>query len=198
MDPPGIYSVILDGEEIASGGPEMKFGEILHIGNCDCPEGTSLLSVVAVKNPYSMEWALSHENHTLVGKDIFNGTMSGSVEIFEECIPDGCWYLTNTQCDESLGCLIYTDWSYNVTYKGTSQSDSGGCQFCNNIPLGECWSNKILAPTPGPTSNPTLSPQPSMKWTPFPTYPAPTIVQIQDPDEQLPSNAPIAASEQLA
>lgn len=140
LDPPGVYSLMLDGKEITRG-REFKLGEIKHFGNCDCPEGASQLSIIAAKNSRPMEWALSYPNKTLTGEHIFHGTMDNTVEIFEECIPQGCWYLTNPQCDDEKGCLIGLDWFYNVTYNGTSQTDSGGCEFCPIIALGECTSH---------------------------------------------------------
>jgi hypothetical protein len=68
MDPPGGYSLMLDGTEVANGGG-FGFGEIKQIaGDCECPAGHSLLSIVAVKesnNEPLMEWALSYQNRCL-------------------------------------------------------------------------------------------------------------------------------------
>lgn len=47
MDPPGVYSLMLDSKEVTQGGGDFMRGEIIRIGNCDCPVGTYLLSILA-------------------------------------------------------------------------------------------------------------------------------------------------------
>jgi hypothetical protein len=99
---------MLDGEEVANGdnfrfneGGDFKYGETKYItGDCDCPAGLTRLSIVAKNisgSDIPMEWALSHQNTTLTEEYVFNRTMDHDVEIFEECIPEGCWHLTNPQ-----------------------------------------------------------------------------------------------------
>ena len=124
----GGYSVMLDGEEVASGGSDFSYGESKYItGNCDCPAGLTLLSVMAqdsYDNEIPMEWALSYQNKTAEREYVFNRTMDHEVEIFEECIPDGCWQLTNPQYHASAFATVYNVyddndaydwWAYNIT-----------------------------------------------------------------------------------
>jgi hypothetical protein len=66
---------MIDGIEAANGGT-FEFGEIKHIGDCDCPH--SLLSIAAVKsaencNSPPTEWALPYQNRTSVGDYVWNG-----------------------------------------------------------------------------------------------------------------------------
>ena len=79
MDSLAGYWLMLDGIEVANGGT-FEFGEIKHIGDCDCPARNSLLSIVAVKsaencNTPPMEWALPYhyQNRTSVGDYVWNG-----------------------------------------------------------------------------------------------------------------------------
>ena len=78
MDSPSGYSLMLDGIEAANG-DIFEFGEIKHIGDCDCPARHSQFSVVAVKsvencNSPPMEWALlPNQNRTSVGDYVWNG-----------------------------------------------------------------------------------------------------------------------------
>jgi hypothetical protein len=185
---PGGYSVMLDGEEVANGG-DFGFGETRFItGDCNCPAGLSLLSIVAKNSPDSyipMEWALSHQNSTSAEEYVFNRTMDHEVEIFEECIPNGCWHLSNPQCHEAHTVVyndddaeVYdddtyygSDWWYNVTYKGWSKAKSGDGNFCpegdETISFGECLRGennavdyRTVAPTtsisPSSSSSPTI------------------------------------------
>jgi hypothetical protein len=93
-----------------------------------------------------MEWALSHQNKTVEREYVFNRTMDHDIEIFEECIPDGCWHLSNPQCHNVYcwGDLAYDDWWYNVTYNGWSKAKDGEGRdyFCpegdETISFGEC------------------------------------------------------------
>jgi hypothetical protein len=182
---PGGYSLMLDGEEVASGGSDFSYGESKYItGNCDCPAGLTLLSIMAANISGSyiipMEWALSHQNSTLAEEYVFNRTMDHEVEIFEECIPDGCWHLTNPQCHARAFATVYYDeydedvnsyWSYNITYKGWSEVKFGDGDFCpegnETISFGECLPGendavdyRTIAPTtsisPTSSSSPTL------------------------------------------
>ena len=77
MDSPSGYSLMIDGIEAANGGT-FEFGEIKHIGDCDCPARHSLLSIAAVKsaencNSPPTEWALPYQNRTSVGDYVWNG-----------------------------------------------------------------------------------------------------------------------------
>jgi hypothetical protein len=177
---PGGYSVMLDGEEKANGN-DFGFGETKFItGDCNCPAGLTLLSIMAKDSSGSdipMEWALSYQNKTAEREYVFIRTMDHDIEIFEECIPEGCWHLTNPQCD---GVVIYdkvnTNWWYSITYKGWSETKSRGWdQFCpqgdETISFGECLPGenvKVKSPTnpptssPWPTYNPTISASPTM------------------------------------
>jgi hypothetical protein len=175
MNSPSGYSLMLDGVEVANGDTfefgENKYGEIKHIGDCVCPARHSLLSIVAVKNNnvIPMEWALSYQNKTATEEYVWNVSISNDVEIFEECIPDGCWHLTNPQCfPTGWFCLVDTDWFYNVTYKGYSKNGMGGCEFCPiDIAFGECL--------PGETATvqypqQTYSPTPRWAYSPTSSY----------------------------
>jgi hypothetical protein len=150
MQVPGGYSVMLDGEEVANGDDfrfnetksvtagDFKFVETKYItGDCDCPAGLSLLSIVAkdsIDVDIPMEWALSYQNKTAAREYVFNHTMDHEVEIFEECIPEGCWHLSNPRCHvDCCADLAYdSDWWYNVTYGGLSKAKGGEGidQFC--------------------------------------------------------------------
>jgi hypothetical protein len=185
MQVPCGYSVILDGEEVASGGADFSYGESKYItGNCGCPAGLTLLSIVAQDRSSSdipMEWALSHQNSTLAEEYVFNRTMDHDVEIFQECIPEGCWHLTNPQCHAGASATVYynnddddgfSEWWYNITYKGWSKATKGGDgDFCpegnETISFGECLPGenvavdyRTIAPTtsisPTSSSSPTL------------------------------------------
>lgn len=163
MQVPGSYSVMLDGEEVANGDDfrfnetksvtdgDFKFGETKYItGDCNCPAGLSLLSIVAKDNMVDvdipMEWALSNQNKTAAREYVFNRSMDHEVEIFEECIPEGCWHLSNPRCHVfCCADLGYdNDWWYNVTYGGLSEAKDGEGrdQFCpdgdETISFGEC------------------------------------------------------------
>jgi hypothetical protein len=167
---PGGYSVMLDGEEVANGdnfqfkeGGDFKFGETKYInGDCDCPAGLTRLSIVAKNisgSDIPMEWALSHQNTTLTEEYVFNRTMDHDVEIFEECIPKGCWHLTNPQCHAGALATFYNDdyyfndngfdWWYNITYKGGSEAKRGNGNFCpegdETISFGECLPEEKIA-----------------------------------------------------
>ena len=183
---PGGYSVMLDGEEVANGGGDFEFFETKYItGDCNCPAGLSLLSIVA-KNSYNtdipMEWALSHQNSTSAEEYVFIRTMDHEVEIFEECIPNGCWHLSNPQCHEAHTAFYdddahyYGDWSYNVTYKGLSEAKGGEGNFCpegkETISFGECLPGENVAVDR--TASPTTSISPSSSSSP--TYPPTTSI----------------------
>ena len=160
LDPPAGYALMLDGIEVANGG-DFRIGEIQHIGNCDCPAGHSLLSIIAKDNGHEdpeMEWALSYQNRTSAGEYFFRRTMHDTIEIFEQCIPEGCWQLTNPQCSGYSSCVVTPEWLYNVTYKGWSQSDKGSCGFCPiDIAFGECLPIETAAVQYERTYSPTPS-----------------------------------------
>jgi hypothetical protein len=182
---PGGYSVMLDGEEVANGG-DFSYGESKYItGDCDCPAGLTLLSIVAQNGELSnMEWALSHQNSTLAEEYVFIRTMGHTVEIFEECIPEGCWHLSNPQCHAADAYYnnddnVYGfDWSYNITYKGWSKANGGDANFCpegnETISFGECLPGenievdyRTIAPTtlsPSSSSSPTLCTGSTPDW----------------------------------
>jgi protocatechuate 3,4-dioxygenase beta subunit len=189
MKDPGGYSVMLDGVKVANGGDfrftengDNRFVETKYItGNCDyCSEKTTLLSIVArtssnIKTP--MAWALSYQNSTLAEVYVFNHTMDYNVEIFEECIPEGCWHLTNPLCHGSLinddDAFVSDDWWYNVTYKGWSENKhgKGSDYFCprgdETISFGECLPGEnavVNYRTNSPTISisPTSSPKPTL------------------------------------
>jgi hypothetical protein len=158
---PGGYSVMLDGEEVASGGADFRYGESKHItGDCNCPAGLSLLSIMAIDSSGSdipMEWALSYQNSTLAEEYVFIHTMDHEAEIFEECIPDGCWHLSNPQCHDRAFATVYDDdhddgyseWGYNITYKGWSEVKRGNGDFCpegnETISFGGCLPGENVA-----------------------------------------------------
>jgi hypothetical protein len=203
---PGGYSVMLDGKEVANGddfrfkeGGDLRFGETKYItGDCNCPAGLSLLSIVASDSKFleiQMRWALSYQNNTSAGEYAFIRTMNHTVEIFEECIPEGCWHLSNPQCHErwftdDLVDYMYGNWWYNITYNGLSEikSSEGTEYFCpqgnETISFGECLPGenvtvKYVTPTMSPTASisPTCSnntPGCFELGIPYPTYP-PTI-----------------------
>ena len=179
MQVPGGYSVMLDGEEVANGGADLGYGTTKYItGDCTvCPAGLSLLSIVAKDSVQDipMGWALSHQNSTSAEEYVFNHTMDHEVEIFEECIPDGYWHLTNPQCNGSPinddDAFVSVDWWDNVTYKGLSKIKSGNGNFCpeggETISFGEYLPGeniavdyRTIAPTtsisPSSSSSPTL------------------------------------------
>ena len=160
MQVPCGYSVILDGEEVASGGADFRYGESKHItGDCNCPAWLSLLSIMAIDSSGSdipMEWALSYQNKTAEREYVFIRTMNHDIEIFEECIPDGCWHRSNPQYhagafgtvyyddyyDDDNG--IFSDWWYNITYKGWSEFKRGNGNFCDEtISFGECLPGEL-------------------------------------------------------
>jgi hypothetical protein len=102
-----------------------------------------------------MEWALSHQNSTSTEEYVFIRTLDHEVEIFEECIPEGCWHLTNPKCHGAV-TVVYDDdayygdeWYYNVTYKGWSEIKSGDGYFCpegkETIAFGECLLGENIA-----------------------------------------------------
>ena len=157
LQAPGGYSVMLGGEEVANGddfwfkqGGDFKFGETKYItGDCNCSTGLTLLYIVAKNFDYNipMEWALSYQNKTAAREYVFNRTMGNNIEIFEECIPEGCWHLSNPQChtDCWTDLALDDDWWYNVTYNDGLPEIKGGegrDQFCpegdETISFGEC------------------------------------------------------------
>jgi hypothetical protein len=176
---PGGYSVMLDGEEVANGGADLGYGTTKYItGDCTgCPAGLSPLSIVAKNIACSdipMEWALSHQNSTSAEEYVFIRTMDHEVEIFEECIPEGCWHLTNPKCHEAHTVVYdddfyYGDWSYNVTYKGLSEIKGGYGNFCpegdETISFGECLPGENIA-VDYRTVAPTTSLSPSSSSSP--------------------------------
>ena len=171
---PGGYSVMLDGVEVANGGADFSYGETKYItGNCDCDTGLSLLTILT--NSYMpMEWALSHQNSTSAEEYVFNHTMDQEFEIFEECIPEGCWHLSNPKCHGAV-TVVYDDdaycgyWWYNVTYKGWSEIKSGVGNFCpegkETISFGECLPGENIA-VDYRTASPTTSMSPSSSSSP--------------------------------
>jgi hypothetical protein len=178
MQVPGGYSAMLDGEEVANGGDFLDYGATKYItGDCNCPAGLSLLSIVAENiagSDFPMEWALSHQNSTSAEEYVFIRTLDHEVEIFEECVPDGCWHLTNPKCHEA-GTVVYYDdayygyWWYNVTYKGWSKIKSGDGVFCpegnETISFGECLPGENNA-VDYRTASPTTSISPSSSSSP--------------------------------
>jgi hypothetical protein len=152
IEDPGGYSVMLDGEEVANG-DDFSYGETKYItGDCHCPAGLSLLSIMTYSIDFDipMEWALSHQNSTSAEEYVFIRTIDHNVEIFEECIPEGYWHLTNPQCHEAFATLYdkyddiveFPQWGYNITYKGWSEAKRGDGDFCpegnETISFGEC------------------------------------------------------------
>jgi hypothetical protein len=182
MQVPSGYSVMLDGEEVANGGADFIYGESKYItGDCDCPAGLTLISIVAQNWWFTkMEWALSHQNSTSTEEYVFTRTMDHIIEIFEECIPDGCWHLTNPQC-AGASATVYNDdfyyvddvipyvWWYNITYKGWSEAKGGDGVFCpegsETISFGECLSGENVA-VDYRTASPTTSISPSSSSSP--------------------------------
>ena len=173
------YSVMLDGVEVANGGADFSYGETKYItGDCDCDAGLSLLSIVAKDNMVNadipMEWALSHQNSTSAEEYVFICTMDHTAEIFEECIPEGCWHLSNPKCHGAV-TVVYDDdayygyWWYNVTYKGWSEIKSGDGNFCpegkETISFGECLPGENIA-VDYRTASPTTSMSPSSSSSP--------------------------------
>lgn len=161
MSPPGVYSLILEGEEVARGGEFDRY--YLHrIGECDCPAGESLLTVDAEKFTYldetQLNWSLSHQNQlkdpTLRGTPLFRGTLlhgTSSIGYFEECIPDDSCYNLNifpAQIpDFAFPCIeeyYGGHWSYDVTFNGTLLSSNyDEFLFCpRSIGIGECSSKQ--------------------------------------------------------
>jgi hypothetical protein len=182
----GGYSVILDGEEVASGGSDFSYVVTKHItGNCDCPAGLSRLSIMAADlnmgpdQTIPMEWALSYQNSTLAEEYVFNRTMDHKVELFEECIPEGCWHLTNPQCHARAFTTVYYNndddyyynyyWWYNITYKGWSKAKDGAGDFCpegnETISFGECLPGENVA-VDYRTASPTTSISPTSSSSP--------------------------------
>jgi hypothetical protein len=199
---PGGYSVMLDGVEVANG-DDFSQSETKYItGDCNCPAGLSLLSIVA-KNSYDvdipMEWALSYQNKTAEREYVFNRTMNHDIEIFEECIPDGCWHLSNPQC-HNVHCwsdLVYDDWwAYNITYKGWSKAkreEGGRDYFCpegdETISFGECLPGenatvKYIRYTPTISISPLSSSSPTYPLTTSisPSTSSPTLCTGNTPD----------------
>ena len=165
----------------SGGGGDFSYGVTKYItGDCDCPAGLTLISIVAQNWWFTtMEWALSHQNSTSTEEYVFTRTMDHTVEIFEECIPEGCWHLSNPQCHDRAFATVYYnnddddgfDWSYNITYKGWSKAKGGNGDFCpegnETISFGECLPGenvavdyRTIAPTtsisPTSSSSPTL------------------------------------------
>jgi hypothetical protein len=181
---PGGYSVMLDGVEVANGDDFSQSKTKYITGDCDCPAGLTLLSIVAQGfNP--IEWALSHQNSTSTEEYVFTRTMyhdiDHHIEIFEECIPDGCWHLTNPQCHAGALATVHDDdnyyydddaydwWAYNITYKGWSEAKFGIGNFCpegnETISFGECLPGENIA-VDYRTASPTTSISPSTSSSP--------------------------------
>jgi hypothetical protein len=193
IEDPGGYSVMLDGQEVANGvnflfkeGADFSSGETKYItGNCDCPAGLSLLSIVAQNLFPPMVWALSHQNSTAAEEYVFIRKMDHEVEIFEECIPEGCWHLTNPLCHAGALATVYDNdydndyakdddyygylWEYNITYKGWTEAKSGIGDFCpegyETISFGECLPGENIAVDYRTSSSTTLSPSSSSSPT---------------------------------
>jgi hypothetical protein len=170
---PGGYSVMLDGVEVANGGADFSYGATKYItGDCNCPAGLTLLTILA-DSDMPLEWALSHQNSTSAEEYVFTHTMDQEFETFEECIPEGCWHLSNPKCHEAH-TVVYNDdvyyvaWSYNVTYKGWSEAKRGYGVFCpegdETISFGECLPGKKVAVDR--TASPTTSMSPSSSSSP--------------------------------
>jgi hypothetical protein len=187
---PGGYSVMLDGAEVANGN-DFGFGETKYItGDCNCPAGRSSLFIVA-KDSYNdnaeMEWALSHQNSTSAEEYVFIRTMDHEVEIFEECVPEGCWHLTNPKCHGAV-TVVYDDdaywdgWWYNVTYKGRSEAKRGDGNFCpegnETISFGECLLGENIT-VDYRTASPTTSISPSSSSPTFCTGNTPDWVDAE-------------------
>ena len=109
MDPSLGCSSVLGVMEDANGG-DFGFSEINHIGDCDCPAGRSLLSIVAGElrhsGLYDEMQTITYQNRTSVRDNVLNGTIHNNVEIFEECIPESCWHLTNSQSQPMIMFFI--------------------------------------------------------------------------------------------
>jgi hypothetical protein len=130
------------------------------------------------------------------------GTMSNDVEIFEECIPEGCWRLTNPnpQCSRAHVCVSTSGWFYNVTYKGWSKDETGNCGFCpEDISFGKCLPGETAVVTyPYSTYSPTSSHHPktpysTYKWTNGPTsspYPTESLTSSHRPITAYPTGSP--------
>ena len=155
LNQPGVYSLMLDGEEVARGG-NFDIFELHHFGDCNCPTGESLLSVVANTNRYPMNWTLTSQSQdSLLGGSLFEALQDGwsSTSYFaafiEECIPDDCYYLntfpaTSFDWDCCICSVGGEEWSLNVTFKGTS-TVLGEPGFCpNTIGIGECSSSQPI------------------------------------------------------
>ena len=160
MSQPGVYSLILGGEEVARGGEFDRF--YLHrIGECDCPTGESLLSVDAQKFTYvdetQLNWSLSHQNQLKDPLLQGNFLHDESIDYFEECIPDDSCYNLNIfpahipdlgyeypfPC---IGDFLGGYWSYDVTFNGTLlSSNTADFLFCpRSIGIGECSSKQQI------------------------------------------------------
>jgi hypothetical protein len=153
LNPPGVFSVMLNGKEAARGG-DFEFYYVKGFGNCECPENEAPFTLNVRSYNYDTEWSVL-EQHTL---DRYAGwklaaDWSYSTLVVNECIPNGCYYLFLNHSDADVSCLdsVITDrqeLNYNATYNGESIVSAqlplcpvshkfGECSTTNSLKCGD-------------------------------------------------------------
>lgn len=148
MNPPGNFALLLNGNEVASGGKGFEFFETARIGECDCPEGESLFTFSAVANYFAeLTWNLSYQNGL---EEYLGGSITydydSTTTFIEECIPTDCWvlnlYPSDPFCeyiDECLPYLVDNFFRVDVLYNKEVVYTNYTQEFCySSILIGNC------------------------------------------------------------
>jgi len=148
LNPPGNFALLLDGNEVASGGEGFDFFETARIGECDCPEGESLFTFSAVANYFAeLTWSLSYQNGL---EEYLGGSIKYDYDspttFIEECIPTDCWVLnlhpSDPYCeyiDECLPRLVDNFFRVDVLYNKEVVYTNYTQEFCySSILIGDC------------------------------------------------------------
>ena len=102
LSPPGVFSMMLNGTEVARGDGNFEFYDVKSIGQCECLEDEVNFTLAASSNstPAAADWSLLKKNtmtpyNLVASEDSF-------FTVVDECIPKDCYYLSSLQNDSSV------------------------------------------------------------------------------------------------
>eukprot|EP00984_Skeletonema_dohrnii_P021179 scaffold10510_cov84-Skeletonema_dohrnii-CCMP3373.AAC.13 len=142
LSPPGVFSIMLDGTEVARGDGNFGFYDVKSIVLCECQEGEVNFTLAASTNstPAAADWSLLKKNTTTTTPYNLVASEDSSFIVVDDCIPKDCYYLSLQQ-NRAGGDDICTV-IYNAIYNGVSiiANSTYGEVFCNQskYEFGEC------------------------------------------------------------
>lgn len=133
INPPGVFSVMLNGTELVRGG-DFEFYNVTSIGNCKCSEDKVPFALIAATDYDSDLSLMQHDtlSQYTQWKLGYGSLVTGSFStlVVDECIPNDCYYLslkpsaeafTNCPGDFCVTCTVGNEFvNYTATFDGNS------------------------------------------------------------------------------